>query len=373
MNTIVKQNEKLFTSKNLSEVSKYQSKLNEYQCFPKHVDVELPSLRSNMDNGKELIIEIGGFRATLKQMSPPSPSADVSRLTTGIGKLTDPVSVVNIIPTTYKPLHGVACIGEAEAWIYGRNKTITRIDIHGNVRDTVTTPCNNWPGGITVTIGRELIYIDINNRTVNLIRQGKSETRITSPQGWTPEGLCCTRSGDILVHLLKSKSMFQMYMSVTSLFSGGETKHKILRYQGQNIKQAIDNDGNGSVIFKDGDKSLHMSENKNGDVCVCDQNANTVVVVDKTGRVRFRYDGTQARMEKSFDPRDIVTDELSQIIVLDYNNTCLHILDQNGQFLRCVDDCGLKQLSGLSLDSEGRLWVGCDRGEIKVIKYMEQS
>ncbi|XP_078328811.1 uncharacterized protein LOC111111257 [Crassostrea virginica] len=373
MNTIVKQNETLFTSNNLSEVSKYQSKLNEYQCFPKHVDVELPSLKSNMDNGKELIIEIGGYRATLKQMSPPSPSADVSRLTTGIGKLMDPVSVVNTIPTTYKPLHGVACIGEAEAWIYGRNKTITRIDIHGNVRDTVTTPCNNWPGGITVTIGRELIYIDINNRTVNLIRQGKSETRITSPEGWTPEGLCCTRSGDILVHLFKSKSIFQMYMSVTSLFSRCETKHKILRYQGQNIKQAIDNDGNGSVIFKDGDKSLHMSENKNGDVCVCDQNANTVVVVDKTGRVRFRYDGTQARMEKSFDPRDIVTDELSQIIVLDYNNTCLHILDQNGQFLRCVDDCGLKQLSGLSLDSEGRLWVGCDRGEIKVIKYMEQS
>ena len=54
----------------------------------------------------------------------------------------------------------------------------------------------------------------------------------------------------------------------------------------------------------------------------------------------------------------------------DIDNNCLHILDQNGQFLRCVDDCGLERPYGLSVDSEGRLWVGLlDSGEIKVIKY----
>ena len=114
-----------------------------------------------------------------------------------------------------------------------------------------------------------------------------------------------------------------------------------------------------------------MSENNNGDVCVSDCNANSVVVVDKTGRVRFRYDGSPARREMKFTPGYIVTDALSQIIVSDYNNNCLHILDQNGQFLRCVDGCGLEKPFGLSVDSEGRLWVGCDRGEIKVIQYLE--
>ncbi|XP_078330449.1 protein brain tumor-like [Crassostrea virginica] len=99
-----------------------------------------------------------------------------------------------------------------------------------------------------------------------------------------------------------------------------------------------------------------MSDNNNGDVCVSDSNANTVVVVDKTGRVRFRYNGTPARREISFAPRGIVTDAFSQIIVADRNNKCLHILDQNGQFLRCVDDCRLDCPHGLSVDSEGRLW-----------------
>ena len=108
------------------------------------------------------------------------------------------------------------------------------------------------------------------------------------------------------------------------------------------------------------------------EMCIRDS-AYTVVVVDKTGTVRFRYDGRPARRMKKFYPRDIVADAFSQIIFTYFNNDCLHILDQNGQFLRCVSGCGLEKPVGLSVDSEGRLWVGCDRVEIKVIKYLEQS
>nr|XP_022310928.1 tripartite motif-containing protein 2-like [Crassostrea virginica] len=116
-----------------------------------------------------------------------------------------------------------------------------------------------------------------------------------------------------------------------------------------------------------------MSENNNGDVCVSDVYANIVVVVDQTGRVRFRYDGTPDRREMSFGCRGIVTDALSQIIVTDINNNCLHILDQNGKFLRFVD-CGLLYPLGLSVDSEGRLWVGSWKsGEIKVIEYLQNK
>ena len=207
-----------------------------------------------------------------------------------------------------------------------------------------------------------MIYSDANSRTVNIVRHGKSETLITTPQDWTPRRLCCTRSRDILVHVYTG--------------SGLQKKNKMIRYQGQNIKQEqeISNDGQGNPIFKDGHYTLLMSENNNGDVCVSDPNADTVVVVDKTGRVRFRYDGTPTRREESFGPRGIVTDALSQIIVADFNNNCLHILDKNGQFLRCVDDCGLKKPYGLSVDSEGRLWVGSlNSGEIKVIEYLQNK
>ena len=70
---------------------------------------------------------------------------------------------------------------------------------------------------------------------------------------------------------------------------------------------------------------------------VCIPDANFVIVVDMEGRVRFRYDGKPAKIEMSFDPRGIVTDDLSQIIEADLNNDCLLILDNNGHLLRCVD------------------------------------
>ena len=53
----------------------------------------------------------------------------------------------------------------------------------------------------------------------------------------------------------------------------------------------------------------------------------------------------------------LVTDSLGTLIVADLNNDCLHILDQNGHFLRCLDTFGLENPNGLSEDSGCRLWV----------------
>ena len=152
------------------------------------------------------------------------------------------VRVIATIPTC-KPLLGVACVGGAEAWIYGDNKTITRIDIHGAVRDTVTTTCLYWPGGISVTRERELIYSDFNSRTVNIVRHGKSETLITTPQDWRPGSVSCTRSRDILVHVYKGIDP--------------QRKNKIIRYQGQNIKQEINKDGQGNPFLSLRMEAIH--------------------------------------------------------------------------------------------------------------------
>ena len=65
------------------------------------------------------------------------------------------------------------------------------------------------------------------------------------------------------------------------------------------------------------------------------------------------------------------TDILSQIIVADYKNNCVHILDQDGQILRCVDNCQLETPFEPGVDSGGRLWVGCGSGKIKVIEYLK--
>ncbi|XP_055998755.1 E3 ubiquitin-protein ligase TRIM71-like [Ostrea edulis] len=354
MTRTVQQNKEILKSNNVSAVTNYKFKLQEYRNMPTDIDVKLPSLKTNTIQGRELSLELGEYKASLTQTTLSNLTEEVSYLS--LQKMLEQAKSITTIPAGVNPLNNVACVGVDEVWVSGKDKTIRRVDIHGSVRDTVTTTCQYWPNDITVTRQGELVYSDGYNRTVNIVRHGRTETLITTPQGWRPGQLCCTKSGDILV----------------SMRTTDKSQRKVFRYQGHTVKQEIDRDEDGEPIYKGGVYPLCVMENNNGDICASDSNAKAVVVVNKSGRVRFRYDGTPARRKKSFDPRHIVADSMSQIIVTDHDNACLHIQDQNGQFLRCVANCGLDNPHGLSLDSEGRLWVGLAySGEVKVIQYMK--
>jgi hypothetical protein len=320
--------------------------------MPADVEVKLPSLYTNTVQGRELSLEFSDYRASLIQTGLSCLTEEVSHLS--LQGLLEQAKSIAAIPTGVNPLHHVACVGVDEAWVSGADKTIRRVDIHGSVRDTVTTTCQPFPNAITVTRQGELVYSDGYNSIVNIVRHGRTETMITTPRGWHPGRLCCTKSGDILV----------------SMGTADESQRKIVRYQGHTVTQEINKDEDGKPIYKGGKLPLCVVENNNGDVCASDNNAYTVVVVNKSGRVRFRYDGKPARRKELFNPAHLVTDSMSQIILADFSNACLHILDQNGQFLRCVDNCGLDYPTGLSVDSEGRLWVGLEKlGEVKMIQY----
>ncbi|XP_062600631.1 uncharacterized protein LOC134262272 [Saccostrea cucullata] len=350
----VQENKEIIKSKNVSDINNYQSKLKEYRNLPRIADLPLPSFQTNTVEGRELSIELEEHKATLTQTSLSSLTDEVAFLS--VKKVFEEAKVLANIPSNVKKLDRVACVGSDKAWINGKDKMITCVDIHGAVQDTVTSTCPTFPDDITVTRQGELIYSDYNNRTVTIVRDGRKETLITTPRGWHPSGLCCTRSGDILI----------------SMTTTGDRYHKIVRYQGQRVTQEIDKDEHGDPIYKGGNEILNVVESNSGDIVASDGNARAVVVVDRTGKIRFRYNNKPPGGKKSFCPEQIVTDFMGHIIVADKFNNCLHILDQNGKFLRCVVNYGLKCPSGLSVDSEGRLWVGLyDSGEVKVIKYIK--
>ncbi|XP_062599425.1 tripartite motif-containing protein 3-like [Saccostrea cucullata] len=349
----VQVNKEILKSNKVSDVNNYQSKLKEYRNIPQIPNLTLPSLQMNTVQGIELSIELREYKAILTQTSLSSLTDEVSFLS--VKELLEEARVIANIPTNVKNLYKVACVGSDKAWVSGRDKMIVCMDIHGAVQDTVTSTCKDLPSDITVTRKEELIYSDTGKRTVNIVRDGKTETLITAPRGWHPMGLCCTRSGDILV----------------SMGTTDYSHRKIVRYQGQRVTQEIEKDEHGDPIYQGGEYTVFV-ENNNGDIVASDRNADTVVVVDRAGKVRFRYNNKPPGGKESFCPSQMVTDSMGHIIVADQFNNCLHILDQNGQFLRCVDNCGLEYPMGLSVDIEGRLWVGLfDSGEMKVIEYMK--
>ena len=249
----------------------------------------------------------------------------------------------------YKQLRRIVCLGGGEAWVIGEKANMKRIDIHGSVKEKVR--CQNIPSDISLTEKGELIYSDKINRTVNIIRQGKIEAMITVPKGWQPLGLCYIRSRGMLVSLQMSE------------------RNKIVYYRGEEITMEIDKDEHGNHIFRNGNDMLHVTKNINRDICVTDENAKTVVVMNSEGRVRFRYNGIR---ERSFEPRCIVTDSLGQILVTELAFQCIHILSQDCILLRCVENCNLDTPCALSVDNKGRMWVGLYyKGNIKVIQYQK--
>jgi hypothetical protein len=349
----VEHNKMITSSDKVSEVTSYKSKVKRHRGIPSDIDIKEPFFNSITDKGKLLSLEFENHEVRLTHKTLETRHLSLQ-------ELLDQARSITTIPTGYNSLLAIACVGKHEAWVCGNDKIVERVDEQGFVQDTVNTKCKYYPKGITVNRRGELVYIDGLNRTVNVVRYGKIRTLITTPQGWCPEKLCCTELEDILVSMRELRHGFP------------HARHKIVRYQGESVTQEIERDEDGKLIYALGSSELYVVENNNGDVCASDGNANEVVVVKNSGRVRFRYDGRPARKMKSFYPVHIVTDFMDQIIMADNNNACLHILDHNGQFLRCVDSCELDYPKGLSVDSEGRLWVGLKfSGEVKVIPYMK--
>lgn len=345
----IKKNRKILNF-NLTGITKYRSKLKEYKDMPKKRDLKIPSLITKTSKGTELCAEFGELKSSLTQTYVEKKKLDKTSL------LDEQAVVAATVPTGLKNLCKVACVGTHEAWVNGTDQTLTCVDIFGAVQGTVTTTCTLHPNDITMTRRGELVYTNSYNSTVNMIRHGKSETLITTTNDWHPQGVCDTQSGDLMVSM------------VTSDFSS----YKIVRYDGNTaeVKQEIETDDSDANIFTGGKYQIFLTENINGDICASDRNSKAVISVDKLGKVRFRYNGKTSGIKKTFIPKQIASDSIGQVIVADYKNDCLHIMDQNGQFMRLVDNKGLERPTGLSLDKEGRLWVTLYyTGEIKVIQY----
>ncbi|KAJ8307481.1 hypothetical protein KUTeg_015565 [Tegillarca granosa] len=68
----------------------------------------------------------------------------------------------------------------------------------------------------------------------------------------------------------------------------------------------------------------------------------------------------------------IVCDASGNILLSDWTNHTIHLVDINGQFIQYLmtESDGMKRPWGLRITPKGSLWICCDNGDtIKVVKY----
>ncbi|XP_078342025.1 uncharacterized protein LOC144627893 [Crassostrea virginica] len=325
-------------------VSAYTSRNEEFRSLHAHFHVNSLTFTPKVISREQIHQQIGSLSKLTIKYPVKYP----------VRTLLDKPQILTDIPTKCKGLDSVSCLSDSELWTCGYNNILRLYNLQGELLSSVQTKSGFWPRDIAVTRSGDLVYADHRDRSINLVSGTQIQT-LFRVQGWTPHGLCITSSGDLLV----------------TMRSDDDTQTKVVRYSDSNEKQTYQWDGQGKPLYLFGDyNTKYLRENRNSDICVADWGAGAVVVVSAAGKLRFRYTGPPSTSGESFYPRGITTDSLGNILTSDPNNHRIHIIDQDGLFLRYLHNCGLQEPWGLCVDSIDSLFVA-ERytGKVKKLQY----
>ncbi|XP_061177569.1 uncharacterized protein LOC133186333 [Saccostrea echinata] len=346
---------KILDSNDVSLISVYISRNAEFRSLPPKVNVSLPSFSHKKINTEQLHQMFGSLSAlsitTEKHGHTMKTPEAVS--CPPVKPLLDEPKLITTIDTGYKYLYSDTCLSDEEIWTCGEDKIMKLYNLQGKLLKSIKTKSRNIPRDIAVTRRGDLVYTDPYRRTVNIMKNRQIQELIRL-QGWKPDYVCSTSSGDLLV----------------TMNSDDGEQTKVVRYSGSTEKQTIQFDSEGKPLYSS-HYFKYISENRNLDICVADYGASSVVMVNEAGKLRFRYTGHPSTTKETFYPYGITTDSQSQILTADCDNDCIHILDQDGQFLRYIDSCDLQLPWGLCVDTRDNLFVAeFFSDKVKKIKYM---
>ncbi|XP_056016759.1 uncharacterized protein LOC130053474 [Ostrea edulis] len=339
-------------SNDLSKFTSYVSRNEELRNIPTRFELTVPPLDLRELTEERLCQIIRVIPPSMKSIIPGhilQVSHPVSSFNEPNRKVLEKPEVLAVLNTGYRKTYRVCCIPNTnQFYVCGDTKTIRHMNTEGSIMEEIITKSGYTPYDLTVTREGHLVYTDLKNRSINRQKNGKIECLLRL-EGWIPRAICRISTHDVLVIMTTDDCK----------------RSEIVRYCTSTTTRTQYND-NGKPIYFDPD---FVTENKNLDFVVSNSNTKTVMVVDKEGKFRFNYNGN---LKKSFSPRGVATENMCNILIADRDNHVIHIIDQNGQFLRYIDTCNLHKPYDLSTDSSDMLFVTeCDSGIVKQIKYLE--
>ncbi|XP_065928759.1 tripartite motif-containing protein 3-like [Magallana gigas] len=341
---------KLLASNDVRLLSAYKSRNVEFKRLPPTLIVTLPNFTPHEITKNRIYQQLGTLSGlSVKTDDHVYTMDDITEIKTEYGE---------------HKLRSVSCINDDSIWTCGFDDKMIRLyNLQGELFSSIETTSGHWPTDIVWTRRGDLFYTDKEYRTVTKVTNKEYENKEIRTEinlgDWRPLGICSTSSGDLLIVMDSDKYVCE------------ETK--VVRYCGFTEKRSIQYNDKGQPLYSFSEYlyNKYISENKNQDICVSDNKASAVVVVNKAGKFRFSYTGHPSIFKRSFSPLGISTDSQGRILTADVSNDCIHILNQDGQFLRFIDNCALSSPYGLCVDTSDNLFVAENgTGKVKKIQYI---
>ncbi|XP_061169417.1 uncharacterized protein LOC133178720 [Saccostrea echinata] len=345
----------ILKSNDFSLAFEYKSRNAEFRRLPPKLKISLPSFCPRMTSTEQLRQQFGSLSALFISeedrgwiMRKPEGS-----LSPPVKPLLSQPQLLASIDTGYplqKNQYSVTCLSDELIWTSGEDRILKLYNLQGSLLKLFQTGQGSDPEDITITRNGDLVFTDPNQTTVNIVKNDRLWEMIRVDQ-WKIWGICKTYLGELLVTMDRAN------------------ESKVVRFSGSTKIQSIQFD-EGNALYLPG-TAKYISENRNFDICVTENIHSRVVVVNQAGKLRFRYTGHRSvfPMNRTFDPIGITTDSQSHILVADCKNCCIHILNQDGKFLRFINNCYLTRPWGICVNTSDKLFVA-DGKTIKKILYI---
>ncbi|XP_048755234.2 uncharacterized protein LOC125666148 [Ostrea edulis] len=274
--------------------------------------------------------------------------------------MSTPVLHTSVFVTGVSRVIHISRVMSDRVWVSDYYNNLILTDTTGDAIHRVTDRALYVGGLHTVNNFGELIYIDRKRNINKLSTDNQTVTRLLQrPSPWYPLCVYCFPStGDLMVGMWNT-----------------DTKTgKVTRYNssGQHIL-TIEHDNTGHTLYSG---PTDITENNNGDIIVSDwikYNRGAVVVTERGGIYRFSYTGPPSG--SPIWPRGICTDALSHILVCDDNTDTVQMIDKDGHFLSLLltrQHAINKPLSLHYDDKTYLLWVGTDTNTVSVYRYLQR-
>ncbi|XP_022311510.1 uncharacterized protein LOC111116791 [Crassostrea virginica] len=258
-------------------------------------------------------------------------------------------------------VHAIAPISDTEAWVccgWG-SKDIELYNTSGDKKVSVKLDIN--VNDIVLTKNGDLLVSSYNGKIIKRVDHQSLKVTTFAELSFFSRGMALTNDDCVYVCGTERNGSSGPHT--------GENKRNVI------TKYNLD----GSVVSEltiSPHDAHRMAVTADNHICFSDyenSNKRQIVLMDESGMELCRYAGppSQHEQESPLYPLDLTVDHYGHIIVSDWNNDCVHMLNKNIDFIRFLveEEEGIQNPNALAIDRDGRLWVGNAKGLMRVYNY----